>query len=771
MRDLWSKKGLIVFLLVVGFMEVFGRSLFATDLARSLEVKKYHPKLESVLGRLAEEYSQSRTAAQRLAVQRSIPLEDDQVRVILVPPSEEDASTIDQLALVSYGVTIEAISRHLIRARIPISLLEEIADKAEGISYIRLPYKPSSDMSSEEFIKASNSLRGSQVYPQQVSLGVISEGVELTGASTYHDSGYKGQNTKVAVIDIGFDNLAISQNAGELPQDLISKDFTGTGLETGTNHGTGVAEIVYDMAPEAQFYLIKMGDEVDLENAKDYCIDEDVDIINHSWIWPNTNFTDGTGLICDIANDARSNGILWVNAAGNSAKSHYQGLFADTDGDGWHEFSSGDDTNDIEHNGGSYEIYLTWDCWPTTDQDYDLYLYDSALSLVAFSTTRQIGSQEPTERIILSDLPAGTYHIMIKEHSATENRELKLVAGTLEYQTPQYSVGSPADATGTMAVGYINIGNWETGPQGSYSSQGPTNDGRVKPDIMGPSGVHSFTWGIGNFTSAAAPHVSGAASLVLSRFSDYSLDQLRSTLESWAVDMGPSDPDNVYGFGRLRLLSPPLLSWTGETNYESDGLDPETGDSASEFVYRVEYLEGSNYAPKNGYPKVHILKNRSEIAGSPFSMSEVDPGDTSYTNGKLYTYTKTGLTGGEDYSYYFEAYDVHNQMAAEGDPTSERDGPLKVFEMDLENLAVYPNPFSSLRGHSQISFDALTSHARIRVFTLTGELLRDEEVSWQSKWVWDVKNMNGEELGRGIYLWVVTNSTGKRKIGKISIIR
>ncbi|GAI90146.1 unnamed protein product, partial [marine sediment metagenome] len=272
-------------------------------------------KLESVLGRLAEEYSQSRTAAHKFAGQRSIPLENDQVRVILVPPPEEDASAIGRTTLVSYGVKIEAISRHLMRVRIPISLLEEIADKVEGISYIRLPYQPSSDMSSEESIKVSNSLRGSQVYPQQVFLGVISEGVELTGASDYHDSGYKGQDIKVAVIDIGFNNLTNSRNNGELPETVITKDFTGAGLETGRDHGTGVAEIVYDMSPEAQLYLIKIADEVDLENAKDYCIGQGIDIISHSWIWENTNFTDGTGLICDIANDARSKGILWVNAA------------------------------------------------------------------------------------------------------------------------------------------------------------------------------------------------------------------------------------------------------------------------------------------------------------------------------------------------------------------------------------------------------------------------------------------------------------------------
>ena len=772
MRYLWSKKGLIVFFLVVGFMEVFGRSLLATDLARNLEIKKYHPKLESVLGRLAEEYSQSRTAAQRFAGQRSIPLENDQVRVILVPPPGEDTSAIDQTTLVLYGVTIEAISRHLMRARIPISLLEEIADKAEGISYIRLPYQPSSDMSSEESIKVSNSLSGSQVYPQQVSLGVISEGVELTGASDYHDLGYKGEGTKVAVIDAGFNNLTNSQNNGELPGTVITKDFTGTGLETGRDHGTGVAEIVYDMAPGVQLYLIKIADEVDLENAKDYCIGQGIDIINHSWVWENTNFTDGTGLICDIANDARSKGILWVNAAGNYAKSHYQGFFADADNDGWHEFSTEDETNDVQHEGESLDVYLTWDSWPTTDQDYDLYLYDSDFNLIGSSVTRQTGPQPPTEEIRLSDLPSGNYFIMVKKYGATGDQEIKIFSNFhLEYQTPQHSLDSPADATGAIAVGYIEINNWSAGPQGLDSSQGPTNDGRIKPDIMGPAGVSSFTWGIGDYTSAATAHVSGAAALILSRCPGYSVGQLQLALEGWAVNMGSPGKDNIYGFGRLRLLAPSLLSWTGETDYESDGLNPEKGDTSTDFVYRIKYTNENNYAPKDEYPKVHILKNGFGIAGSPFTMNGVDPTDTTYTDGKVYSYIKNGLVGGTDYTYYFEAYDVRNGVLAVGAPTGEKAGPLTVIPANLENLIVYPNPFSPWKGHSQINFDGLTSDAKIRIFTLTGKLLKEEEVSWQYSWTWLVKNMTGEELARGIYLWIVTNTAGGRRIGKIAIIR
>ncbi len=732
------------------------------------EVEKYHPKLESVLGKLAEKRFESEIAMQELAQQRGIPLENDQVRVILVPPSGEDASAIDQSALVSYEAVVVAVSKHLMRVRVPISLLEEIADNVAGISYIRLPYKPFSDMLDEEL---ELSLSDYTAF-KQISGGAVSQGVELTGASDYHNSGYKGQNTKVAVVDMGFANLTNSQNHGELPSNITTKDFTGTGLQAGGTHGTGVAEIVYDMAPETQLYLIKIADEVDLENAKDYSIDQDVDIINHSWIWPNTNFTDGTGLICDIVNDARANGIFWVNAVGNAVHSHYQGFFTDTDGDNWHEFSVGDEINRIQYY-GNLTVYLTWDSWPVTDQDYDMYLYDSDFKRVASSATRQTGTQEPTERISFSSA-AGNYYIGIHKYSASGDQELKIVSffgnGTLGYQTAAHSVVAPADATGAMAVGYINIENWETGPQGPHSSQGPTNDGRVKPDFMGPANVSSFTWGTGGYTSAATPHVSGAAALILSKYSYYTASQLQLALENWAIDMGTRGRDNVYGSGRLRLLYPPLLSWTGEASYESDGLDPERGDTSTEFIYRVKYIDENNYAPGDDYPKVHILKDGFEITGSPFTMNEVDPADTTYADGKIYTYTKSGLTMGTGYTYYFEAYDAHNGVSAVGDPANERVGPLTVLPLNLGNLIVYPNPFNLSKGHTQINFDGLTSDARIRIFTLTGRLLKEEEVNWQYSWTWDVRNIEREELARGIYLWVVTDKAGGRRIGKIAII-
>ncbi len=744
----------VLAILGIWFIVWTGGAVPANDLSVLTEEKKYHPDIESVLGMLTEKCSQDRATAREFAYQRKIPFEDDQVTVILVPPPGRDASAINQQNLSLYGATIEATSRHLIRAKVPISKLVEIADKVDGISHIRLPHTP-------------------------LPASVISEGVALTNAIDYHNEGYEGQNTRAAIIDLGFNELQAVQDIGELPSNIIPKDFTGTGLSTGSNHGARVAQIVYDMAPQSQLYLIKVADELELENAKDYCISEGVDIVNHSWGWPNTNFTDGTGLVCDIANDAESHNIIWVNAAGNAARRHYQRFFSDTDGDGWHEFSSSG------HESQAFEadpwhdiiIFLTWDAWPTTDQDYDLYLYDSDDSLVASSTNVQTGTQPPTEKIVYRASDYGTHNIRIYKSSATGNEELKLFSFDYDlwFRNAAYSLWPPADAVGVISAGAIDQANWESGPQESYSSQGPTNDGRIKPDIGGPDGVSRYAdggAGIGYGTSYAAPHVAGGASLVLSKYPGLTASEIRSILESWAVDMGEQGKDNIYGSGRLNLFVSefPILSWTGETNYVLDGLDPEKGNTSTEFVYRVEYTHKDNVPPKDGYPKVHILKRGVEITSSPFSMAEVDSSDTTYTDGKLYTYATALSSTGEDYSYYFEAKDLFNAQAI-GIPTRELSGPRMVLPVSLGSLVVYPNPFQPSRGHTTIIFSELTTDATIRIFDLDGQETVRGDASWEMSWTWDVRNRQGEEVGRGIYVYLVTNSQGEKKIGKIAVVR
>lgn len=115
----------------------------------------------------------------------------------------------------------------------------------------------------------------------------------------------------------------------------------------------------------------------------------------------------------------------------------------------------------------------------------------------------------------------------------------------------------------------------------------------------------------------------------------------------------------------------PVLSWTGEVNFTAYGVNPQTGDRATNFSFRVKYSDADNQAPNAGYPSLHIKQGGVEISGSPFGMTFVS--STTYTAGAVYTYTKT-LMPGADYTYYFEAQDSDG-VDASGAPTAEVDAP------------------------------------------------------------------------------------------------
>ena len=104
---------------------------------------------------------------------------------------------------------------------------------------------------------------------------------------------------------------------------LSYRDFTRKGIfeqgslsESAKIHGSACAEIVHDIAPDAEIQLYKVDNLVSLENAKDAAIQDGMDIVTVSLGWDvPTGFGDGTGLACDIVDDAFQNNVLWVNAS------------------------------------------------------------------------------------------------------------------------------------------------------------------------------------------------------------------------------------------------------------------------------------------------------------------------------------------------------------------------------------------------------------------------------------------------------------------------
>lgn len=118
---------------------------------------------------------------------------------------------------------------------------------------------------------------------------------------------------------------------------------------------------------------------------------------------------------------------------------------------------------------------------------------------------------------------------------------------------------TPADAEGVIVVGATDRGG--TTVQ-SYSSRGPTADGRARPHLVVPGGDWSPRQGIvscridGGFadagigTSFAAPHVAGLLALLLAAEPDLGPDDLRERLLARCRRLAEGD-ENAQGLGFL----------------------------------------------------------------------------------------------------------------------------------------------------------------------------------------------------------------------------
>ena len=245
------------------------------------------------------------------------------------------------------GGRVEAAYGDLVEAVVPVTALHALA-RDDAVRFVGEPAQP---------------------VPEDVR----GQGVAATGAAAWQRAGGLGDGVKIAVVDLGFDGYRRSEANGDLPVSLVKADFCPSGGFQATSHGTAVAEIVSEMAPAAKLYLICAQSVAGLGLAVQYAHAHGIQIISHSVSWLNTSRGDGTGLPDTpegIVAAARSEGILWVNAAGNRAQQHWSGTFVDTNANGWNEFAPGDEGNTITlPPDTSTCIALKWDDWPVSAED------------------------------------------------------------------------------------------------------------------------------------------------------------------------------------------------------------------------------------------------------------------------------------------------------------------------------------------------------------------------------------------------------------------
>ncbi len=234
--------------------------------------------------------------------------------------------------------------------------------------------------------------------------------------------------------------------------------------------------------------------------------------------------------------------MLWVNSSGNFAKRHWRGV-ADPAGTvipiapqptetllfgiGW----SGDGVN--------------------ATVSLERQLDDGTFVEVALS--------DATRRTAPVTVDGGIWRVVVRQ-TVGGQVPIDVFSRTVGFGTAAVAAGSvatPGDAVGSLTVG---AAAWSDLGVPDYSSFGPTEDGRQKPEIVGPTYITAnpaFPGTAG--TSAATPHVAAAAALLRQQrmVAGEPMDAatLRADLLGRARDVGAKGPDASTGSGMVRVDS------------------------------------------------------------------------------------------------------------------------------------------------------------------------------------------------------------------------
>jgi subtilisin family serine protease len=346
----------------------------------------------------------------------------------------------------------------------------------------------------------------------------------------------------------------------------MDTSFARFGYEEGV-HGYACAEIIRDIAPDAELFLVRVNGLTTFENAIDWAIRNDIDLISMSMSFFNSSFYDGTGPFGPPMEALAANDVLMVTSSGNYAREHWSGRWLDQDSDGWLDFD-GDNQLELSMTSGNRRtVYFTWDEHQRCgESDLDAYIYDDEGNVLGASETVQDDENrrcEPVERVKANIPSNGSYWLRVRANRVVApylEVDVFTQNGSIPAAVPGWSIADPGAHREAFTVGAVRAEGYLTADIESFSSWGPVRSGWDKPDIAGPDGLTVNAYGAEGFygTSAATPAVAAALALVMSREPDLTPKQAGQRLKSWALNDDPlgRQDDPRWGAGKARLPVP-----------------------------------------------------------------------------------------------------------------------------------------------------------------------------------------------------------------------
>jgi hypothetical protein len=183
------------------------------------------------------------------------------------------------------------------------------------------------------------------------------------------------------------------------------------------------------------------------------------------------------------------------------------------------------------------------------------------------------------------------------------------------------TITSPGCAKNAITVGAVD----DSDNVPSWSSRGPTDDGRVKPDLLAPGVSIVSTWNDNSFkslsgTSMSTPHVAGIAALLLEKNPSLTPSQIKDVLKSTALDLGLDE--NTQGSGRVDAYA----AYIYVNNMTSEETQQEENETKEE--HGTPWEKWENKTEEHGPPDIedmlaHIIDIINKT-GRTFNESELE---------------------------------------------------------------------------------------------------------------------------------------------------
>ncbi len=451
------------------------------------------------------------------------------------------------------------------------------------------------------------------IRPESISVGdrlveqfgpTAGEQLDVVRARPWHDAGYDGSDVTIGVIDF-FDVARFWDESEHGPKPVagvsaacfsngkscVGEFFDGVDFG-GEDHGIAVVETILDMAPDSTILIGQATTVADYQLLVDWFVARDVTIVSRSLGSRYDGPGDGRGALNDVVANAVSRGVLWVNSAGNNGRNKYYRHAVRLEGTRVAFGPAGSETF-LRFVGcvalGGVRWANDWDLPAATRTDYDVFLWESptgdpaAGSVVASSARNQRRGEVPIETIGGNRCPASGSSLYLE----IRWRGGDIAGDVLEILDYGSGISSFTSAPGSAAVsvvdsnvpGVISVGAVDPVSSSTiarYSSRGPSNDGRVLPDLVAPANFSSTVNGRFAGSSAAAAVVAGAAAVLSEAHMAVSPTSMADLLRHLTIDLGPTGADNDYGTGELRLPDPPATPLAAATPSRFVSLETPT---------------------------------------------------------------------------------------------------------------------------------------------------------------------------------------------------